>query len=113
NKCRLFVYPGGVGLSVLHAMAYGLPVVVHDDRWRHMPEVAAFYRAGSGKTFAPGNSQSLASAILEVLEFTAVDNSWSKASIKVADTEFNTQEMTNRFCALVEQLQADTDRNVT
>ena len=104
NKCRLFVYPGGVGLSLLHAMAYGLPVVVHEDRWRHMPEIAAFYRAENGVTFASGNFKSLASAIVAGLEFTAADNSWSEASIKVADTEFNTREMANRFCTLVSHL---------
>lgn len=104
NQCRLFVYPGGVGLSLLHAMAYGLPVVVHDDRWRHMPEIAAFYRAESGATFTPGNPESLVSAIVAALEFTATDNSWSEASIKIADTEFNSQEMANRFCKLVSHL---------
>lgn len=112
NECRLFVYPGGVGLSLLHAMAYGLPVVVHEDRWRHMPEIAAFYSAESGVTFAPGNSESLANAIVATLDFTATDNSWSEASIKVADTEFNTREMANRFCTLIGQLQKDTHQNV-
>src|SRR5690606_32831442 len=56
NKCRLFVYPGAVGLSLLHAMAYGLPSIIHDDRWRQGPEVAAFYSAGSGTTFTSGDS---------------------------------------------------------
>ena len=37
---RIFVYPGEVGLSLIHAMAYGLPCLVHSDRLKHMPEIS-------------------------------------------------------------------------
>lgn len=42
NRCAIFVYPGGVGLSLIHAMAYGLPAILHNDVSTHMPEIAAF-----------------------------------------------------------------------
>ena len=61
NRCRLFVYPGGVGLSLIHAMAYGLPSIIHDDRWRHMPEIAAFQDGRTGRTFEREDPGSLAS----------------------------------------------------
>ena len=32
--------PGAVGLSLIHAMAYGLPCLVHSNRLQHMPEIA-------------------------------------------------------------------------
>lgn len=104
NDCRLFVYPGGVGLSLLHAMAYGLPVVVHDDRWAHMPEIAAFYRANSGLPFRHGDATSLAEAVAETLRIVSNDRTWSEASAKIADSEFNTRKMADRFCELVSEL---------
>ena len=35
NRCRVFVYPGSIGLSLIHAMAYGLPCLVHSDPLLH------------------------------------------------------------------------------
>lgn len=113
NKCRLFVYPGGVGLSLLHAMAYGLPAVVHDDRYNHMPEIAAFYSANNGLSFAYGDAGSLADAIMAALQVTATDTSWSEAAIRVTENTFNTKQMSDRFCALIEKLRTGGERNAS
>ncbi|SCW94918.1 glycosyltransferase family 4 protein [Ancylobacter rudongensis] len=106
NRCRLFVYPGGVGLSLLHAMAYGLPVVVHGERWQHMPEIAAFLSARCGLSFERDNPVALASVIAEALAVTEVDASWSLAAVRVAEQEFNTEEMARRFCRLLGRVDA-------
>lgn len=38
---RAFAFPEDVGLSLLHALAYGVPVVTHADFQRHAPEAEA------------------------------------------------------------------------
>src|SRR5205085_9067419 len=43
-----FVYPGSIGLSLLHAFGYGLPVITHADRRRHGPEIAALVHEWNG-----------------------------------------------------------------
>ena len=55
NTCRLFAYPGAVGLSLLHASAYGLPAIVHNDRATHMPEIAAFESGRTGGDIFEGS----------------------------------------------------------
>ena len=42
NQCKVFCYPGEVGLSLIHAMNYGLPAVLHGERYKQMPEYSAF-----------------------------------------------------------------------
>ncbi|MEM8681630.1 MAG: glycosyltransferase family 4 protein, partial [Planctomycetota bacterium] len=63
----LFVYPGAIGLSVVHAMAYGLPVITHSDARRQMPEFGYLRHGYNGMTFSPGRVSELADVIKETL----------------------------------------------
>lgn len=47
-QADIFVYPGAVGLSLIHAYNYGLPAIVHNTRELHMPEYAAFREGFNG-----------------------------------------------------------------
>ena len=38
TKCQFFVYPGDVGLSVIHALKMGLVPILHNNDKFHMPE---------------------------------------------------------------------------
>jgi glycosyltransferase involved in cell wall biosynthesis len=104
NKCRIFVYPGPVGLSLIHAMAYGLPTVVHGDRWRHGPEIAAFEEGKTGRTFAPGDYEDLADVLVEVLANSEVLDQYSKRCTEVTARSFNTDDMARRFLVFVERI---------
>lgn len=104
NECQAFVYPGEVGLSLIHGMAYGLPAIVHQDRWQHMPEIAAFTVGETGRTFVPGDARSLADAIGAALSEPEVLQRQSEACIRRAETRFNTAEMAARFVGLIERL---------
>lgn len=102
--CRLFVYPGDVGLSLLHAMAYGLPAVVHDDRWRHNPEIAAFVDGETGLAFRRGDAADLARAIAGGLAAGEQWSRWSDAARLTVETGFNTAIMSQRFVELCNRL---------
>ncbi len=68
GKCVLGVYPGDAGLSVLHYLALGLPVVVHDDITRHMGPEPSFIEFGkTGFGFTRDDRSSLAAAIEQAL----------------------------------------------
>ena len=57
------VMPGPVGLLVMHALAYGCPVVSNDDFDAQMPEFEAIVEGVSGSYFHAGDADSLAQAI--------------------------------------------------
>jgi glycosyltransferase involved in cell wall biosynthesis len=105
NRCRAFVYPGSVGLSLIHGMAYGLPAVVHSDRWRHMPEIAAFEDEETGRSFVPGDHSDLARVLASLLTDTVILDQYSRRCIEVTDNTFNTEDMTRRFVGLIRQLE--------
>ena len=104
NRCRFFIYTGSVGLSLIHAMAYGLPAIVHDQRFLHMPEIAAFEDGVTGIAFRNADSASLASAIESLSHDFLTLNAMSEASIERVEKSFNTYEMSRRFCDLVRNL---------
>ncbi len=47
----LFVYPGRIGLSIIHAFSFGLPVVLNDNKANHGPEYEAFHPGENGWAF--------------------------------------------------------------
>ncbi len=101
NKCKLFVYPGAVGLSLIHGMAYGLPPIVHDNPRRHMPEVAALQPGINGLTFKENDPCSLAVSIAEALSNHALLNKMSESAVETTTRSFNTESMATRFCELI------------
>lgn len=59
----LCVAPGNVGLTAIHAMSFGCPVISHNDfRWQ-MPEFEAIKSGITGDFFKRDNIQSLAETI--------------------------------------------------
>ncbi len=104
NRCRLFVYPGGVGLSLIHAMAYGLPAIVHSDRWRHMPEITAFTAGETGLCFPKHDIEGLAKAISSGINDDEALEKWSQNCIHRADSIYNTKIMAERFYEFVNRL---------
>jgi glycosyltransferase involved in cell wall biosynthesis len=60
---NVVVAPGKVGLTAMHSMAYGIPVVTHDDYENQMPEFEAVLPGRTGSLFRLGDTDSLASAI--------------------------------------------------
>jgi glycosyltransferase involved in cell wall biosynthesis len=62
-----FCFPNYVGLSVLHAMGYGLPVITTDDAAQQGPEIDAVEDGVNGRLYAAGSADDLAAKIREVI----------------------------------------------
>jgi glycosyltransferase involved in cell wall biosynthesis len=104
NGAAVFCYPGAVGLSLIHAMAYGLPTVVHDHPLTHMPEIAAFEKDVTGLTFAKSDSRSLARSVSALLKAPDRRSEMSKNAQERADQMYNTTSMAERFLRFVENI---------
>jgi glycosyltransferase involved in cell wall biosynthesis len=63
----LCVIPARAGLSVVHAMAFGIPVVTDRDLDRQMPESEAVVEGSTGFRFDAGDPKDLASVIRQAL----------------------------------------------
>jgi len=101
NRCRVFCYPGQVGLSLIHAMAYGLPAVIHGDEKTQMPEFAAFDEGESGWSFTASDSVELAGVLATALEDTDGLRRASATAVARADTTYNTGAMATRMTEML------------
>lgn len=58
----LFAYPAAIGLSILHAFGYGLPVLTSDDLPAHNPEIEALVPGLNGGVYRDGDAVAFAEA---------------------------------------------------
>jgi hypothetical protein len=66
RKSMVFVYPGNVGLSLLHAYSLGLPAIVSTPLSAHMPEICYFCEGFNGISFQASKALSLERTILKL-----------------------------------------------
>lgn len=62
-NAHLCVSPGEVGLTAIHALTYGTPVITHGNFSRQMPEFEAVEQDKTGQFFKENNVQNLSQTI--------------------------------------------------
>ena len=83
------VSPGNVGLTAVHCMTFGTPVITNDDFAHQMPEFETVTPGKTGDFFENGNPESLAQCIIKWLAcgldreeirqncYQVIDNEWT------------------------------------
>jgi glycosyltransferase involved in cell wall biosynthesis len=66
-SARLVLHPVKIGLTLNHAMSYGVPVVTFDDASRHSPEFEALEHGVNGMLAPNGDSRALAASARQIL----------------------------------------------
>ncbi|MCC9075489.1 glycosyltransferase family 4 protein [Litorilinea aerophila] len=102
-SARLLIHPGAIGLTLLHAFGYGLPVVTHGDLAQQMPEIAALEPGVNGLVFTPGDVASLAEAVRSLLDDPGRSRRMGQAAQEVVRTRFNVDVMVARFLQALAQ----------
>lgn len=64
----VFCYPENIGLSILHALWYGTPVVTSDRRECHNPEIVYHEPGRNGECYRHGDVASLTETLAGLLE---------------------------------------------
>lgn len=93
----LFIHPAAIGLSLLHAFGYGIPVIVHDQIDLHGPEYAAFQNDLTGKNFKFNDPDDLANVIITLLNNPNKINQMKRNVQKIAREQYNVDIMVDRF----------------
>ncbi len=84
------ISPGNVGLTAIHSLMYGCPVITHSDFTQQMPEFEAIQMGTTGSFFEYGNVGSLAKAIEVWLnKHYPKDEFLKNDCFKVIDERFN------------------------
>lgn len=95
-----FIYPGAVGLSLNHAMAYGLPVITHNKQNKQMPEFNYLKDGCNGLTYQFQNVDSLVT-ILNGLEKSEL-NRLQKNALKTIHEDYSFKKMVQNFVRCIQ-----------
>jgi glycosyltransferase involved in cell wall biosynthesis len=91
-----FVYPEQIGLSIVHAFAYGIPVVSDDRDSGQNPEYYALQDGVNGVKYRRGSVDSLADAILKCIR-PEVSIALRKGALNTAYRSFGVKRMVDGF----------------
>lgn len=89
----LFCYPTNVGLSLIHAMSYGLPVITGDREGAQNPEIEALRNGVNGLVFKDGDPLALAEAASAILSDAAFRRRLGEAAVDTVTGDFTMDKM--------------------
>ncbi len=103
-SAKLFIHPGAIGLSLLHAFGYGLPVVTHNNANTHGPEYALFEDGLTGQSFESGNLADLVDKVITMLTKRKELEAMGKRVKAIVQTQYNSKVMVRRFLDMAQNV---------
>jgi glycosyltransferase involved in cell wall biosynthesis len=100
-SAKIFCYPSNVGLSLLHAFGYGIPVLLGDDFSRCNPEIYAFENDFNGCTFVEGSSTDLSKQIVNLLADDSLRQQLSTNGIQTVANKASLDNMVQGFAVAI------------
>lgn len=101
-SAKAFVYPGPIGLSILHSMSYGLPVVVHDNAAHQMPEYEVMEDGRTGVCFKENDLKDLLGKLVGLLEDEPRRLEMARYCQKLAFEKYSMDNMISNFIEAIE-----------
>lgn len=99
----LCVAPGNIGLTAMHSMVFGTPVISHDNYSWQMPEFEAILPGESGDFYEYQNMHSLADTIEDWIRTKKYcRNEVRKSCYNIIDTEWNPKFQLQVFKKMLE-----------
>jgi glycosyltransferase involved in cell wall biosynthesis len=97
----VFCYPANIGLSLIHAFWYGLPVVTSDRLSVQNPEIVALNPGVNGLCYEHGNVASLAGALESMIVDRELRRAMSQAARQTVEKRFTIPQMVDGLEAAV------------
>lgn len=98
---KIFCYPANMGLSLMHAFGYGLPVITNNSFNSHGPEVWALVDGVNGLTFQNQDYKELAAKIVELCKNENLRSELSSNALKTVQEDYNINKMISGFISAI------------
>lgn len=108
---KVLCYPANIGLSILHAMGYGLPVITDANPETQNPEFEALESGINGLTYPPGDSDKLADALHSVITDSTLHDTLAKGARHTISKRYNLPAMAAGYLAAIRDHQNPTESN--
>jgi glycosyltransferase involved in cell wall biosynthesis len=103
-SAKVFVHPTAVGLSIMHAFGFGLPIITHDLAAEHGPEYVAFEDGLNGFEYKQGDASDMLDKVNKLLEDELLRSKMSMNAKKQVQEKYNTDVMCERFVKMVTEV---------
>jgi len=110
-SASVFCYPAHVGLSLIHALWYGLPVVTSDNLAAQNPEVVALENGVNGLLYEHGSVDALTSALRYILTSDNLRTAMSAAARRSVEDKFTISRMVDGLEAAIRYAHSTTNRH--
>lgn len=94
---KLFIHPASIGLGLMHAFGYGLPVIINSNKLMHGPEFGAFIDNETGRLYGDNNILDFANKVNDLLFDESIRVKMKERVLNIARKEFNVDIMVERF----------------
>ncbi|MCR9296232.1 MAG: glycosyltransferase family 4 protein, partial [bacterium] len=102
-----FIYPSNIGLSILHAFGYGLPVVMGNDFSKHNPEAIYAQDRKNCLLFEHSDPESCASKLAELLGSDSLRHELAQGAWETAHKWATLDKMVDGFRKALEYVLAN------
>lgn len=97
----VFCYPANIGLSILHAMNYALPVVTSDHIESQNPEIESLRDGANGMLYQHGSVDALAATLATLLRDHELRKRLGAEAHRTATQEYSTDRMADGMEAAI------------
>ena len=98
----IFAYPGAIGLGILHAFSYGLPVITHNNVKNQGPEYEAMEDGRTGLTFNENDVADMVNKIEYLLDHDEERQRMGRYAKNLVFTKYSMAAMIDNFCNAIE-----------